>query len=316
MKKAKEKRDMKIAGSRLRAPDSRPRTPDSRRHILQSRPSSLVLGLVSVVLLSAPGGLLWAASGAGSSAGRQAAITAITVPSADVTLSFVQPGRIAEVLVREGESVKAGQVLVVQDDKVERARLAQLEADSQDTTKIQAADASLAQKKVDQKKIETAAAHNAATELELEYAKLNVTVAGLSLQVAILEHEQAIRKFEEAKLQIDRMSLKSPISGSVEKVDVETGESLDALKSAIRVVQTDPLWIDVPVPVPQAMNLRYGAAAQVEFPEPRKVTAEGIVIYIGAVADAASGTLRVRIQVPNKGKRAAGEHVQVLFPVS
>ncbi|HUV62579.1 MAG TPA: efflux RND transporter periplasmic adaptor subunit [Sedimentisphaerales bacterium] len=272
--------------------------------------NTLVAGLV------VPGGLLWGAFAAGSAAGRPAGITAITIPSADVTLSFVQPGRIAEVRVREGESVKAGQVLVVQDDAVERAKLAQLEAESLDTTQIQAADASLAQKKVDLKKIETAAARNAATELELEYARLNVTIAGLSLQVAIFEHEQAKRKFDEAKLQIDNMSLKSPIGGSVEKIDVETGESINVLESAIRVVQIDPLWIDVPVPMPQAMNLRYGAAAAVEFPEPKKATAEGMVIYIGAVADAASGTLRVRIQVPNKAKRPAGEHVQVLFPTS
>ena len=276
----------------------------------------LIFELCFLIFLVVPGGLLWAASGAGLPASRTAGVTAITIPSADVTLSFVQPGRIAEVRVREGESVKAGQVLVVQDDAVERAKLAQLEAESQNTTQIQAAEASLAQKKVDLKKIETAAAHNAATELELEYAKLNVTVAGLSLQVAIFEHEQAKRKFEEAKLQIDNMSLKSPIGGSVEKIDVETGESLNVLESAIRVVQIDPLWIDVPVPMPQAMNLRYGAAAGVEFPEPKKATAEGIVIYIGAVADAASGTLRVRIQVPNKAKRPAGEHVQVLFPAS
>jgi len=269
---------------------------------------------ILVAGLFVPGGLLWGVSWAGSAPARPAGVTAITIPSADVTLSFVQAGRIADVKVREGESVKTGHVLAVQDDAVERAKLAQLEAESQNTTQIQAAEASLAQKKVDLKKIETAAANNAATELELEYAKLNVTIAGLSLQVAIFEHEQAKRKFDEAKLQIDNMSLKSPIDGSVEKIDVETGESINALESAIRVVQIDPLWIDVPVPMTQAMNLRYGAAAQVEFPEPKKATAEGIVIYIGAVADAASGTLRIRIQVPNKAKRPAGEHVQVIFP--
>ncbi|UCC96378.1 MAG: efflux RND transporter periplasmic adaptor subunit [Phycisphaerales bacterium] len=264
--------------------------------------SVLVLGL------AVPGGLLWSASRAG--------ITAITIPSADVTLSFVQAGRIANVRVREGELVKAGQWLIEQDDAVDRARLAQLEAESEDTTQIQAAEASLKQKKVDLKKIETAAARNAATELEVEYAKLNVTIAGLSLQVAIFEHEQAKRKFEEAKLQIDNMSLKSPISGTVEKIDVETGESVNALDSAIRVVQIDPLWIDVPVPMPQASSLRYGATTRVEFSEPRKTTADGIVIYIGAVADAASGTLRVRLQVPNKSRRPAGEHVRVIFPAS
>jgi RND family efflux transporter MFP subunit len=264
-------------------------------------------------------GSLRAASGArlGEGASRSGTgITAITIPSADVTLSFVQAGRIAEVRVREGEAVKGGQVLVEQDDAVDQARLAQLEAESQDTTQIQAAEASLAQKKVDLQKLETAAAHSAATELEVEYAKLNVTIAGLSLQVAVFEHEQAKRKYEEAKLQIDNMSLKSPIGGSVEKIDVETGESVNALASVVRVVQIDPLWIDVPVPLAKARNLQYGNITRVEFPDPKKMTAEGMVTYIGAVADAASGTLRVRIQVPNKSKRPAGEHVSVIFPDS
>jgi|GEM_PF-495932 RND family efflux transporter MFP subunit len=243
-------------------------------------------------------------------------ITAITIPSADVTLSFVQAGRIANIRVREGEAVKVGQVLVEQDDAVDQARLAQLQAESQDTTKIQAAEVSLAQKKVDLKKLETAAARNAATELEVEYAKLNVTIAGLSLQVAIFEHEQAKRKYEEAKLQIDSMSLKSPIGGSVEKIDVETGESVNALATVVRVVQIDPLWIDVPVPLIQARSLQHGNMTRVEFPDPKKMTADGMVIYIGAVADAASGTLRVRVQVPNKSKRPAGEHVSIVFPDS
>jgi len=151
-------------------------------------------------------------------------IAAITNPSADITLSYLQPGRIARIHFKEGDTVKAGEVLVQQDDAVERARLAQLEANSQNTTNIQAAEASLAQKKVDLKKLEKAAALNAATDLEVEHAKLDVTIAELSLEVAVFEHEQAKRKYDEAKLQIDNMSLKSPIDGSIEKIDVETGE--------------------------------------------------------------------------------------------
>ncbi|MHC4558430.1 MAG: efflux RND transporter periplasmic adaptor subunit [Planctomycetota bacterium] len=239
---------------------------------------------------------------------------AITNPSADVTLSFVQAGRIAKVHFNEGDAVEAGQVLVQQDDAVERARLAQTEAASEDTTQILAGEASLAQKRVDLKKLETAAARNAATELEVEHAKLSVRIAELTLEVAKFEHEQAKRKYDEAKLQIDNMSLKSPIDGSIEKIDVEAGESVNALESVVRVVQIDPLWIDVPVPLAETTNLKQGSTAKVEFPDPRKMSVEGTVVFIGAVADAASGTLRVRIEVPNKSNRSAGEHVKVIFP--
>jgi len=243
-------------------------------------------------------------------------VAAITTPSADITLSFVQPGRIAEVNIKEGQSVKTGQVLVQQDDTVERARLAQLEADSQNIINVQAGEASLAQKQVDLKKLEKAAALNAATALEVEHAKLDVKIADLSVKLAVFEHEQAQRKYEEAKIQIDNMSLKSPIDGIIEKIEFEAGESVNALEDVVRVVQINPLWIDVPVPLTKAGDLRNKNTADVIFPGPKETSVEGTIVFIGAVADAASSTLRVRIQVPNKSLRPAGEHVRIIFSTS
>ncbi len=239
-------------------------------------------------------------------------ITAATKPSADVTLSFVQAGRIAIINFREGDSVKVGDVLVQQDDAVERARLAQLEAESEDKTKIQASEFSLAQRRVDLERLE--ARPKAVTQTELEHAKLNLNIAELSLRVAVFQHEQAQRKYEEAKLQIDRMSLKSPIDGRIEGIEKEAGESVNALDDVVRVVRVNPLWIDVPVPLSQTASLRYGHTATVEFPSLKKMSVEGTVIFIAAVADAGSDTLIVRIQIPNNSNRPAGEHVIVTFP--
>jgi RND family efflux transporter MFP subunit len=249
-------------------------------------------------------------------ADSETAVAAITAPSADRTLSFVQPGRIAEINIKEGESVKAGQVLVRQYDAVERANLAHLEAASQNMLNIQAGEASLAQKQVDLKKLEKAAALNAATALEVEHAKLDVKVADLSVKLAVFEHEQAQRKFDEAKIQIDNMSLKSPIDGIIEKLEVETGESVNALEDVVRVVQINPLWIDVPVPLAEARILQYGNTAKVIIPDLKERYVEGTIVFIGAVADAASSTLMVRIEVPNKSLRPAGEHVRVIFSTS
>ncbi len=268
-------------------------------------PIFLYLWIISSILLASPESVF---------AGNR--IAAITNPSADVTLSFVQPGRIAKVYVKEGEAVKAGQILVQQDDAVDRARLAQLEAEAQNMTNIEAGKASLAQKKVDLQKLERAASLNAATELEVEHAKLDVKIAELSLEVAIFEHEQAVRKYEEAKLQIDNMSLKSPIEGRIEKVEMEIGESVNALASVVRVVQIDPLWIDVPVPLANASTLVRDGRVEVYFPDPDKVSIDGKIVFIAAVADAGSGTLRVRVEVPNKVKRPAGEYIDVVFPNS
>lgn len=199
-------------------------------------------------------------------------ITAITVPSADVTLSFVQPGLISKVLIKEGDKVKAEQMLIQQD--------------------LEAAEASLAQKKVDLKRLEWAAERGSATDLEVEHARLNVKMAQIT---------------------VDRMCLKSPIVGTVDKIEVEVGEAVNGLADVVRVVKTDPLWIDVHVPLAKGRILKPGQVADVKFPGSKKDISQAKIIYVSTVADAASSTLRVRVEVPNKLNRPAGEHVRIIF---
>lgn len=241
-------------------------------------------------------------------------VTAITIPSADVTLSFIQPGRIASVPIKQGQQVKEGQLLVQQDAAAEEANLLQIKAVSQDTTQIEAAQANLDQKKIDFERLEWAFKRNSATKLEFEHARLDVKIAELSLKVSQFEHQQNNRKYDEAKIRVGNMSLKSPITGTIDKVEVEVGESVNGLADVVRVVKTDPLWIDVPVPLTKGRTLKLGQAVNIIFPGTEKETVKGKITYISTVADAASSTLPVQVEVPNKSNRPAGEHIQVVFP--
>ncbi len=250
---------------------------------------------------------------ASQAAGSDQGIPAITIPDEDVALSFVQPGRIANVFVKEGDEVEAGQILVQQDDAAEQAQLSLIKAQSEDKTPIKAQDASLAQKKVYLERLQWAAKRGSATELEVEDAKLAVEIARFSLKTAKFEHEQHRRKYREAKIRVDNMSLRSPIPGRVEKVDVKVGESVDGLAEVVRIVRTDPLWVDVHVPLENARALTVGQSANVFFQGGDQEVAEGTIVFVSSVADAASGTQRVRIEVPNKANRPAGEHVSVVF---
>ncbi len=239
-------------------------------------------------------------------------IPAITSPSADVILSFTQPGRILEIKVREGDKVEAGQLLVQLDDAAEKVQLSQIEAQSMDTSQVEAAQASLDQKRIDLEMLEWAASRASATELEVKHAKLDVVLAELSLKSAAFEHEQNKKKHDEARIRIDRMGLKSPIAGRIEKIEIEEGESVNALDKVVRVVKTDPLWVDVAVPLATGRSLAPGRGADVKFPGSQK-TVKGKVISVSTVADAASSTLRVRIEVPNRLNRPAGEYISVDF---
>ena len=124
-------------------------------------------------------------------------ITAITIPSADVTLSFVQPGKVTNIFVVEGDTITVGQLLARQDDTVEQIVLQQIKAQSENTNQIEAAQASLDQKRVDLKKLQWAAGRGSATALEVEHAQLEVKIAEISLKLAQFEHEQTLLKYQE-----------------------------------------------------------------------------------------------------------------------
>lgn len=257
---------------------------------------------------------IWASLAMPLIAADMPGIRAVTRPSADLTLTFVQPGCIAEILIEQGDDVEAGQILVRQDDTLERIQMARARAQSRSTTQIRASEASLDQKRVDLEKIEKAAESNATTKLEVEHARLDVKIAQLSSDLSKFERKQAIRQYREAKKRLRNMSLRSPVCGRIEQIHVEVGEAVNALEETVRVVRTAPLWIEVPVPLEHALKLAKGSPAKVTFHDARNVFSEqGKVSYVAVVADTASKTLQVRVEVPNQANRPAGEHVLVLF---
>jgi len=241
-------------------------------------------------------------------------IQAVTMPSADITLSFVVSGKISEILVKEGDSVEKGALLASLDNKPERIQVEQLKVQAVDQTRILSAKAELAQKKVDLKKLEAASAKGAASTWEVEHMRLSVKMAELSLRAAVIEQEQNQREYKKAVSQLERMHLVAPVAGRVEKVAVETGEAVERLGPVIQLVKIDPLWIDVPVPLDQAEQMAPAQPVAVSFSDnPTKDSGKGQIIHVSAVADAASDTLRVRIEVSNPRLRPAGERITVEF---
>ena len=261
-------------------------------------------------------------SGVGVAGARpdRAQVEAISRPSEDATLSFVRPGWIAKVLVKPGDAVKKGQLLIQMDDRAERVQLAKLKAEAGDTTRIRAAQLKLNLANVVLAKTAEAEKGGAATELEVQEKRLEMQIAQLSLELAQFQQAQAQREYEVAQAQLERMKLVSPIDGVVERVVIEEGESADANQNLIQIVKTDPLWIDVPVPTERVRSLKLSVngPVTVELPHgageapPPPVT--GRILHVGQVADAGSRDRIVRVEMPNAAGRPAGEHVDVTFP--
>ncbi len=245
---------------------------------------------------------------------------AVTKPSADAVLSFVRPGLIWQVPVKEGQHVQAGQLLIQQDDRAEQASLALSKMQAEDTTAVDAAKAQLDLAEVDLRRTEDAFKGGAANVAEVDHARLQRDIARLRLQLSQIELDQNKLKHQAERLQVERMKLTSPISGRVENIQVEPGEAADALSPVARVVQTDPLWVDVGVPVAVAKDLKVGQGATVRVdPSQYQIPVDyppmaGKVLHVGTVADPGSSKLRVRVELANPTGVPAGLNVLVDFP--
>lgn len=239
-------------------------------------------------------------------------IEAVTRPSDDRSLSFVHPGRVGEMFVKEGQRITKDQVLARQDDVEELSQLKQAQMQAADDVRVRAQDAQLQQKKADLKKIEWSMSQHAATEFEKEHAVLDVTIAELSLELSAFEHKVDGEKAVQAQNHIEEMTIRSPFDGLVETIFAKAGESTEQNTKVLRVVNIDKLWIDVACPTALARTLDKKSPVSVQFSD--RVDTSGAIILIGAVADAASDTLLVRVELPNPTARPAGEHVKVSFP--
>jgi multidrug efflux system membrane fusion protein len=236
---------------------------------------------------------------------------AVAKPWRDVNLSFSRPGRVVKILVRRGQIVKKGQVLAEENDRQQKiaAQLADLAGHS--TLRIQAAQAELAQDAVSLKRTQWAAGQHAATPFEVRRAELKVTIDTLSLKLAELKHQHDLLAWKAAQLAVQRRKITAPFAGIIENRFIDAGRTVDAFKKVLEIVQVNRLRIFVPVPLVAAEALRTGLTAEISMAAGQR--ADGIIIWRATVADSASNTVLVEIQVGNPRLMPAGQQVRVTF---
>lgn len=255
--------------------------------------------------------ILWFHACSASAEGVQ--VEAITKPSSDVLLSFVYGGRVKAVEVREGDVVEQNQLLATQENEVQQLQLKQLALQAGSTARIDALETEIRQKEQDAQKLQWAKGRGAVTSWELDHAQLDLETSRIALVQIRLEHQLAQLKRDELQEQLELFNIRSPVVGQVEKVDIEPGESPQPLTPVIRVVRIDPLLVDVHVPFEKAAAFSLGQNVAVHTIEGNAGAVVAKIVHIAAVADAASMTLRIKLELPNPLHRPAGERVRVQF---
>lgn len=241
---------------------------------------------------------------------------AITRPSEERALNFSFAGVVRKVHVKEGDTVKAGQLLLELDDRMDRKALEETEVEANSTRKIDYAKYELEQKKVDLKRKETLLTQNAASPTEIEEAQLSKELAATRLELSVDETTQKKIEAERLRVKIELMHLASTIEGVVQKIGVKEGEIADPQqvnRAACTVVKNDPLKVEVFLPTAVAGKLKLQDALEVQIPGATEWQ-NAKVTFLDPVADAASDMRRVHLEMPNPSQRESGLQVKVRVP--
>jgi RND family efflux transporter MFP subunit len=242
----------------------------------------------------------------------------ITKPSIHSKLNFPQFGQVLEMPVKEGDTVKKGAVLLRQDDRQERALLEALRFEAESTVRIEAAEADLKIKQVQHKRLEELAKNNNANPTEVEEAWVKVVYADAQVKIARLENQKAKQEFERQKIKVEEMSLVSDIEGTaiVETIDVQVGEVTDPQKPVMTIVKNDPLWVEFFLPTMQSSKLKVGQQLEVRYFGDNQQWQPAKIIYKAPVADAASDTQKMRLEMPNAQGIDTGLQVTIRLPAN
>ncbi len=241
-----------------------------------------------------------------------------------------------ELKVKPGDTVTKGQLLVVLDQREELKNLdiITVEANSsaaEDSAAaiVEASKVELASKVVEyertkemyDKKVATFFEHERA-RLEVDQAKAQIKKAEADLQKARDERQEKILQLARQKEVLARMEIRSPMDGLIEDVMVREGEIIDPQnmqKPVLVVVQNDPLWVEVYVPIAAALKMNVGQEMNVRFTAGVEVgTRKAKVIHLLPVADAGAAMQLIRLEMPNPvdatiGKRLpAGMRIMLL----
>ncbi len=200
-------------------------------------------------------------------------------PERSIRIFAAEPGIVREVLVREGQQVQAGEVLVKMDAEVLalEAKMAQEEFEMQ-SRRLERLRGLLPQK--------------FASEDELLRAESDHKIT-------------ALRK-QRIEAQIERLVLRSPIDGVVTELRFDVGEGIQGTSSHVATVaKLDPMQVQFNVPLRAAASLHLGQTVQVGFPDTAQ-TRDGIVEFISPVSIPIVNTVRVKISIPSPGDLPSG----------
>jgi len=189
----------------------------------------------------------------------------------NVTAYPQAPGMITNLYVKAGDHVNKGQVLAQLDNSVLQQQIAQAETQANLANTVYQR-----QKNLWDQKIGT----------EVQFLQAQASAQGAQKQVATLRQ------------QADMYRITSPISGTIDQMDLKLGQAASPGATGIRIVNADNLKVKADVPESYATRVKQGQDVLVLFPDAND-SLKTKVTFAAKVIDPTSRSFGVEIKLPS-----------------
>ena len=208
---------------------------------------------------------------------RTITVNGRTAPARVVEINAETDGRVVAVGVERGERLDSGEIIVTLDERDRNARLSQAVAT------------------VKQRELEFAAREQLQNESYVSEAQLQEAAALL---------EAAKAELARAELDISYMTIRAPFDGALQDRMVEIGDFVSSGDPVATFVDERRLIISADVSEFDAHHVARGKAGQARLATGQLV--EGLIRYVAPVADEATRTFRVELEVDNRDAEYRG----------
>lgn len=228
-----------------------------------------------------------------------AEIEGFTEPFRDLDVASTDVGIVSLINVKEGDRVQKDQILGTLDQTLLNATLEIADRSRNAKGRVNSAQADIRLRTERGEKLKMLLERKHATQEEFDRSLVEKEVS--EAQLLAVQEELLIRglEYDRIQVQLEQRNVRSPINGVVIKVHRDIGEFVSSNDPVIAtVVQLDPLIAIYSVPSVLSHELKANAEVSMFVGEAR-LPAKGTVDYIAPVIDAQSGTILIKVRVPN-----------------
>jgi len=259
-----------------------------------------------------------AAAGKGTAAARISVDSVFLTLLEEVEVPAREAGIIEELLLREGQAVKEGQLLARIDDTRSRLACEQARIELERARKLAANDfkVQLAGKTQQVAGLELQRALDSYQRVAKSVSKTELDRLRLAAEGAELEIEQASFEYENAQLtlhakenelliarhDLERRQITAPISGLVVEVKRSRGEWVQPGQTVLRVVRIDRLRAEGLLPASDLTGDLIGRRVEltVSVGRDRSEQFDGVVTFVSPEVNPVNGQVRIWADIDNR----------------